>query len=792
MAHSQAVPPATGPAGLRPESTTTSPKQATGSATGWYLASYTHQVLATNNRPRLDLNGLWAFRADPGGQGMQVGYWVAEGSGSWSQMRVPGHWQAEGLDYQGRAWYRRRFGPYRAGAGRRLFLVFEGVDYWARVWLNGVFLGAHEGGYFGFEFDVTEVVRADRDNLLAVEVDCPMNAYPEAKRMVKGAISHWDCIPVRQGPLPGFTDSPWYPHPVLNPAGIWGAVYLEERPVVHVRSVNVDTGLVEGGSIAEVTVRVRVRNAGDKVRQMALRLRIAPANFEGADVVEAEREVAVGPGEDEVTLTVLLSQPRLWWSWDQGFPHLYRLDVWLCEGVAACTGRIHPAQRTAAMDGSGVIDAVTTRFGVREVRRGPNWELYLNGRRFFARGTNYLSRLFMSTASPELYDRHLSMVRELGMNLVRVFAHVELPYFYDRCDELGILVYQDLPLQWGYEQSPEVVASALAMAEQMVTALRNHPCVIIWCCHSEPRLPDWLGLTRTLFRRMAELDPSRILVKASVFAPVDGLTNEQEDAEAFEAYHRTALTVSWVGWYWDRVEDIEKYNPRFISEMGAQAVPDVQSLQQMLPEGALWPPDSEAWKRLGFQLDVYRQNLGEPPDNLETLVARSQEYQARLLKSHVEAFRRKKYRPVNAVVQFTLTDCAPVISWSVVDFFGRPKAGYHVLRTVMQPLLVSIQVRSESRVQGAPVDVNIWVINDYPHGFDGAVLLWEVLGPDGARLDSGRRKLDVPADSALEGAARFTLRFARPGRHVIRATLYAAGGGRCLAENESHVDVRAE
>lgn len=792
MAHSHGVAPATAPAGVRPDAAATPATQPTGPATDWHLASYTHRVLSTHDRPRLDLTGLWAFRTDPAGEGMQTEYRLAEDPGPWSQMRVPGHWQAEGLDYQGRAWYWRRFGPYRAGAGRRLFLVFEGVDYWARVWLNGVFLGAHEGGYFGFEFDVTDVVRADGDNVLAVEVDCPMNSHPEAKRMVKGAISHWDCIPVRQGPLPGFTDSPWYPHPVLNPAGIWGAVYLEERPAVHVRSVSVDTRLLSEGAIAAVNVRVRLRNAGGEVRRMVLRLRIAPANFEGDEVVEAERGVTLRPGEDQVEFAVLLSQPRLWWSWDQGFPHLYRLEVRLHEDTAAGTGRIDPVESPAALDGSGAIDAVSTRFGVREVRRGPNWELYLNGRRFFARGTNYLSRLFMSTVTPELYDRHLALVRELGMNLVRVFAHVELPYFYDRCDELGILVYQDVPLQWGYEQSPEVLASALAMAEQMVTALRNHPCVIIWCCHSEPRLPDWLGLTRAVFRRMAELDSSRILVKASVFAPVDGLTNEEQDEEAFDAYHRTALTVSWVGWYWDRLEDIEKYNPRFISEMGAQAVPDVRSLREMLPEGALWPPDWEAWKRHGFQLDVYRQNLGEPPDDLETLVARSQEYQARLLKSHVEAFRRKKYRPVNSVIQFTLTDCAPVISWSVVDFFGRPKAGYHVLRTVMQPVLVSIQVRSESRVQAAPVDVNLWVINDYPHGFEGAELAWEVLGPDGERLQGGRRSLDVPADAVLEGAARFTLRFARPGRYVIRAALYATGGGRRLAENESHVDVRAD
>ncbi len=771
-----------------------------------YLANYTLLAPGARGRRRIDLGGLWEFRPDPNGEGRRAGYWEVADTGPWSRMRVPAHWQAEGLEYQGKAWYRRQFEPCEVGAGRRLFLVFEGVDYWARVWLNGTFLGAHEGGYFGFEFDVTERVQAHTANLLVVEVDCPMNAHPEAKRMVKGAISHWDCIPQRQGPLPGFTDLPWYPHPVLNPGGIWGAVYLEDRPAVHVSAVKVDTRILDGGAAADVNVTVLLRNASAGHRNVTLVLDVAPANFQGGEGIRAQREVGLPPGEQPVEFRLRLLEPRLWWSWDQGFPHLYGLTVRLerCERAEPQPQALPTlpeslaAGQESTFEGGGhggageaavAVDAVFTRFGVREVRRGPDWDLYLNGRRFFVRGTNYLSRLFMSAATPELYDRHLGWVRELGMNLVRVFAHVELPYFYARCDELGILVYQDLPLQWGYEQSPEVRAAALATAEQMITALGSHPCVIIWCCHSEPRLPDWLGLTRAVFARVAELDPSRILVKASVFAPVDGLSNEEQGEEAFEAYRRTALTVPWVGWYWDQVEDVEKYAPRFISEMGAQAVPDVESLREMLPEAALWPADWEKWKHLGFQLEVYRQHLGEPPPRLDALIARSQAYQARLLKSLVEAFRRKKYRPVNSVIQFTLTDCAPVISWSVVDFFGRRKLGFHVLRTVMQPVLVSIQVRGESRVQASPVDVNLWVINDYPHGFGGAYLEWEVLGPEGFRRFGGRRVLDIPPDCALEGVERFTLRFPRPGRYRIRAVLHNAAGGR-LAANESEVHVR--
>ncbi|HEY8424616.1 MAG TPA: sugar-binding domain-containing protein, partial [Limnochordales bacterium] len=471
------------------------PGRPEGGAVAWHLAGYTHRPLQAHSRPRLDLNGLWAFRTDPDDQGMERDDWrgegePAEGETPWSRMRVPAHWQVEGLQYQGVAWYSRRFPPYRVKEGARLFLVFEGVDYSARVWVNGVEVGSHEGGYFGFEFDVTDVVSADHDNVVVVRVDCPMNSHPEAKRVVKGAISHWDCIPIRQAPLPGFTDDPWYPHPILNPAGIWAPVYLEERPPVHIRAVTVTASLLGGDQVAEVKARVRVRNSTATAQPVVLRVRIAPANFDDPVVVEARRPATLQPGEDEVELTLLLQQPRLWWSWDHGFPHLYRLEAWLHDGSRPVDPSGGPGGERASA-GDGVWDGVSTRFGIREIRRGPNWEIYLNGRRIFLRGTNYLSRLFMSTATPELYDRHLAMVRELGMNLIRVFAHVELPYFYERCDELGILVYQDLPFQWGYEPSPEVRATALDLTDQVITALRNHPSIVIWCCHSEPRLHDW-------------------------------------------------------------------------------------------------------------------------------------------------------------------------------------------------------------------------------------------------------------------------------------------------------------
>jgi beta-mannosidase len=468
---------------------------------------------------RIDLDGAWEFWRDEAGVGESIGvflpsggtgvepYWAAGWPGyeqtpareaTWEPITVPGHWQTQGFaGYQGAGWYRCRFTP--ATADGRAFLEFGGVDFYADVWLNGDYLGFHEGDFEPFSFDVADVLRPGRENLLVVRVSAPVDGRPEHKTMPKGGTYHWDALPVRQAPAPGTPEvpsaaNPQYPNPVENPAGIWRPVALVYRSALHLASVKVTPVLKEGYREGEIFIEVTFENYTNRPISEPLRLWVAAHNFEG----KGNRHPLIlqaPPGRSTHTFPITMKEPALWWSWDLGFPHLYRLWV---------------------LVGGEQLPRAEILFGFREFTRGAEWELFLNGRRFFARGTNYLSDRFLSLMTPERYAADVRLIRDANMNMVRVFAHLEQEEFYRLCDEQGILLWQDLPFQWGYEPSGLFIQRAAAVAQAAVKQVYNHPSVVLFCAHSESRIHDFNKLDEVLLRTVRAADPSRPVVKSSV------------------------------------------------------------------------------------------------------------------------------------------------------------------------------------------------------------------------------------------------------------------------------------
>lgn len=151
-------------------------------------------------------------------------------------------------------------------------------------------------------------------------------------------------------------------------------------------------------------------------------------------------------------MTDQLSQPKLWWTWELGFPHLYKavIEVW-ANGV--------------------LVDKKIQIFGIKEIKMDENWIFYLNGTRVFIRGNNYLSDQFLSLMTKESYQLDVQMMLDANMNTTRLFAHAEQEEFYQLCNEKGIMVFQDLPFQWGYE------STGLFIKEQ-----RMSPGVLYECC----------------------------------------------------------------------------------------------------------------------------------------------------------------------------------------------------------------------------------------------------------------------------------------------------------------------
>lgn len=651
----------------------------------------------------------------------------------WTPVRVPGHWQLEGAfaAYEGFVLYRCRFeiqAPFRT---EMLSLRFGGVYYSARVWVNGVYLGSHEGYFAAFEFDCTEAVIGGENELL-VEVCSPEEPEENDRKTLGGVWARWDGM-----------------SPHINPGGIFREVAIVRSGKVRIRSLGVEAD-PSGRGRAFVDLYAR---RGTCARLIGS---VRPLGFE-ASRAEFEEDVWVEPGSTRLEARFFLPQPRLWWTWDRGEQPLYEL-VLICEGLEE-----------------------RARFGVRSVELR-NWKVYLNGERTFLRGINYLpTDVYPARSSEDRLRTDARLVRAADMNAVRAHVHVAEEGFYAACDELGILVLQDFPLQWTHRQ--EILEPAIAQAREMARDLRNHPCVGVYLAHDEPFYvapPEkWttLGLLRTA---VEVLSPRWVLWQRRVLDPAVVRAIENVDASRpviDAAGHLSSTNHLYFGWYYGRFRDLERVVTvfpglsRLPTEYGAQALPNPESLEE------IWPEEREPeWDTLSrnYRLQVERMQRYVPwkHDRL-AYVHESQIYQARLLKHATELFRQRKYRPSGGAFAFMLNDPAPAISWSVVDWRRRPKAAYEVLAAAMSPVLICSEFPRENYGVDENISLSLFVVNDLPRSLGRLKWTWE-LYLERTRVANGSGEAEILADSVVRlGQARTKL--PAPGCAVLRLILFGEG-----------------
>ena len=751
----------------------------------------TTKGLAQDQADVLLLNGSWEFRLDPDDAGEREGWQRLGAGGEWVTIPVPAMWQVAGYpDYNGWAWYRRRFAapdkpaPDRGSFVQRMFLRFDGVSYWATVWLNGQYLGTHEGHFAPFAFDVTGKLLAE--NTLVVRCGCPLEEWQHAletcggrgKRTTLGALQDWDCIP--------------YPART-NPSGIWRDVVLEITGPAFIRHADLATTDHErigqpgydGLTTAQVALRLTLVNMGPGTQVARVRLTFTPRNHaQLAQVVElgpldlmrhtdwplSERGAPTGMDDMEQEFTFHFKVPdvRLWWPWDMGAQNLYEVavELWL---------------------GQELSHRLTTPFGFRTVQKGLNdpaadrwnWALFVNGVRFFARGSNYLSEQFPSRMTHQRYQTDVLLAKNANMNMLRVFANVERPEFYDVCDELGVLVYQDYPLQWaGYVHTDEFSRACQRQAAELVHLLYNHPAVFMYSGHSEPGDVDvQREIDKPMTAIVRALDPTR----PAIFENGEG---PEHDLHAWRC-----------GWYGGHVEDLETWcdeaRAGFIGEFGAQSFPSLEHLRQYptLTNADLEIPiNVTKLELLNFQVQIFERylRLERRRDPIEAWTERSQAYQAELLKAHIEAFRRHKYADLNGALTFHFLDNYPGINWSIVDFWRTPKPAYYAVQKAFQPLHVMASEIPSSKAEGDRRFVReVWVVNDGWQAYPGCQVWWRLTDPQGHELGAGSIEADIGPDDLISlGLVNCSLpnEFVL-GRYVLALELRDAAGV-LLSDNE--------
>lgn len=367
------------------------------------------------------------------------------------------HHNFDNAEYQFISTYRKRFTLPESRHGRRVHLDFDGAMIACTVFLNDHRLGDHEGGFTPFSFDITDYVREDGENLLSVRLDS--TERPD--------------IP----PYGGVVD-------YLTFGGIYRDVYLRYVEPVHITDVFVKPQAV----LTEqpfVEIDVTLHNSGTATQECLIRL-VIRERIDGIGHVEAK--VAAGPGGTTTTLRID-SLPAIE-LWTLTYPKLYNLD-------------------TFVKVGDRQVDGTTESFGFREAEFRDDG-FYLNGEKLALIGLNrHQTYPYIGAAAPKrLQEKDADIIKhELGCNIVRTSHYPQSPHFIRRCDEIGLLVFEEIP-GWQHIGDEDWQGISLRDVEAMITRDRNHPSIVLWGVRINESLDNTAFYTRTN-ELTHQLDPTR-------------------------------------------------------------------------------------------------------------------------------------------------------------------------------------------------------------------------------------------------------------------------------------------
>ncbi len=569
-------------------------------------------------------------------------------------------------------WYRLDFPE---STGRRWAEIR--ADYYCQAWVGGEYKGRHEGYFEPWVLEIPP------EETLLLRVSAPKEeigkVWPRFKRQIKGVLQQHDCRPganTARGQERGS-------------GGLWGGVRYFQSGLVALlhtnwRAVKIDNGWklwleLEIDADARFWTDPIYRNAGnhvsveENVYHETVTLWLTPDNFDG-EFFTTKRSLTLEPGRHVYSMVWALPELPRWDVWDQGFPHLYELKIQIREQTEE------------------------TMIGFRTIGKKDDWVL-INETPVFLRGTNIIPTQWLAGYTTEDAQRDAQLLKDANLNATRVHAHLTHPYFYEACDKLGILVWQDFPLQWGYATDEEFAQEAVRQSQAMVKFYGNHVSIYQWCTHNEPTHNRHI-LDPVLASALQQADSTRLIKEASDFRE-----------------------HPYPGWYLGHMRDFLALPGAPIpSEFGAQALPRVEVLKRILMQDA-WPPKWETWVYHNFQPDqTFRVAGVEMGTGLETFVENSQGYQARLLKFAIESFRRSKGK-VTGYFQFMFVDPWEGITWSVLDIDRMPKQGYFALKEASNPVLLSIVPLRDTLELGQLPISEAWVINDLPRPLDVQVKL---------------------------------------------------------------------
>ena len=602
-------------------------------------------------------------------------------------------------------------------------LVADGLDTVATVSLNGTQIARTENMFIAHRWDVKKRLRAGA-NELTIRFDSAMryireNRPKHAPKEFNDPVGRSQVIRKQQ------CQFGWDWGPRFVTAGLWRGIRLEGWTGNRLVGVKV---VQEHDADGGVTLQLEPELARAD-RRVTCHYRLSLGGI----------LVAEGLGT-----RVRVDHPQLWWPNGHGAQPLYSLVVEVRRGDGEPFG------------------AWVNRLGLRSIvldrhadAAGETFQFKVNGRAIFAKGANWIpAHAFVAGLARGDYARDLRSAVEANMNMIRVWGGgiYEADDFYDLCDELGLLVWQDFMFACAiYPADRAFVRSVETEAAQQVRRLRHHACLALWCGNNEIEALNKDAVNGALLSQPSNAAAyARLFDEAlpAVVARVDGVTpywpsspHRPGGAIRHADGEQRGDTHYWDVWHArNPVKDYEKWRFRFVSEFGMQSYSSAETQATFCPpeSGNVFGPEMENHQknRGGNQVILdYVSRRYRFPRSQDDLIYLSQLNQAYCMQTGVEHYRRLMPHCMGALY-WQLNDCWPVASWSSIEFTGRWRALHFLARRFFAPALVSAHVPGDEIAgignyrRSTVREVHLYTVYDAPALARGT-LRWDLFRLDG-------------------------------------------------------------
>ena len=529
--------------------------------------------------------------------------------------------------------------------------------------------------------------------------------------------------------------------------GIWQPVRLETWDAIRIENFHIhqQTITVE---LANITAELEIEAS----RPVTASLALAHDEMSGAPSADGKQTLQLNAGINHISFPVRIVNPKLWFPVGYGAQSRYRFFA-----------AIHVGREIAVRS--------ETRTGLRslELRRvpdpwGKSFEFVVNGVSVFAKGADVIPfDSFPNRVTPEVHRRILQSARDAHMNMVREWGggYYESDDFYDTCDELGIMVWQEF--MFGGDMVPGDVSfqeNVRQEAVDQIKRLRDHPSIVIWCGNNEVETSWYHWGDRQEFKESIPLQSrDRVwqdyvilfadILKSAVTQYGDPVpywpSSPSANFEEVPDNQHNGDLHYWAVWHAQApASDYTLQFPRFMSEFGFQSFPEMRTILSFAK-----PEDFDIHSAV---MQAHQKNKGgndriltymlreySQPKDFASFVYLSQVQQAEIIKIGAEHLRRQRPRTMGALY-WQLNDCWPVASWASIDYFGRWKALHYYARRFYDDVLISPFLHDDK--------VDVYVVSDKLQALSGMVHM-RLLDFSGNVLLEQSKEVQIPAQSSI-------------------------------------------